>query len=83
MFAVAAVDTPEVTYLPQIRDIVGQSVLSAPQLESIVYACMRHERLLPDGSRAGFFLADSAGLGKVRVHVALYVHVCSSACACM
>ena len=30
--------------------------LSALQLESVVYACQRHQQTLPDGSRAGFFI---------------------------
>jgi hypothetical protein len=30
--------------------------LSALQLESVVYACQRHEQMLPDGSRGGFFI---------------------------
>jgi hypothetical protein len=40
--------------------------LSALQLEAIVYACQRHEQFLPDGNRAGFFIGDGAGVGKVR-----------------
>ena len=36
------------------------------QLESIVYACQRHERMLPDNQRAGFFIGDGAGVGKGR-----------------
>lgn len=32
------------------------SCLSALQLESVVYACQRHQQLLPDGSRGGFFI---------------------------
>ena len=36
------------------------------QLESIVYACQRHERMLPDKQRAGFFIGDGAGVGKGR-----------------
>lgn len=40
--------------------------LSALQLESVVYACQRHEHMLADGSRAGFFIGDGAGVGKGR-----------------
>ncbi len=36
--------------------------LSALQLESVVYACQRHEQMLPDGSRGGFFIGG-AGRG--------------------
>lgn len=34
--------------------------LSALQLESVVYACQRHEQMLPDGSRGGFFIGGRA-----------------------
>lgn len=41
--------------------------LSNLQLETIVYACQRHETLLPGGDRrCGFFLGDGVGLGKGR-----------------
>ena len=33
-------------------------MLSGLQLESIVYACQRHEQLLPRGVRCGFFIGD-------------------------
>jgi hypothetical protein len=36
------------------------------QLETISYACQRHETLLASGQRAGFFLGDGVGLGKGR-----------------
>lgn len=40
---------------PQAHDqLLG--CLSALQLESVVYACQRHQQMLPDGSRAGFFI---------------------------
>ena len=41
-------------------------MLSGLQLESIVYACQRHQQQLPDQSRAGFFIGDGAGVGKGR-----------------
>ena len=50
--------TPGLTLLallPQAHDELVAS-LSALQLESVVYACQRHEQLLPDGSRGGFFI---------------------------
>ena len=40
--------------------------LSALQLESIVYACQRHQQALPDGSRAGFFIGGWALVGGGR-----------------
>ena len=40
--------------------------LSRLQLETVSYACQRHETKLPTGERAGFFLGDGVGLGKGR-----------------
>lgn len=31
-----------------------------------MYACQRHNRMLPTGERAGFFIGDGAGVGKGR-----------------
>lgn len=46
---------------------VNSGVLSAPQLEAIVYSCQSHETKLADGSRAGFLIGDGAGVGKGRM----------------
>ena len=40
--------------------------ISAPQLETCLLACQRHQSFLPDGRRAGFLLGDGAGVGKGR-----------------
>ena len=40
------------------QDAVESGVLSGLQLESIVYACQRHEQFLPDTSRCAFFIGD-------------------------
>ena len=32
----------------------------------MVLQCHRHLTLLPDGTRAGFFIGDAAGVGKGR-----------------
>ena len=40
--------------------------LSNLQLETVLYACQRHEQRLHSGARAGFFLGDGVGLGKGR-----------------
>ena len=65
----SGVELPPATY--PIRDslppsIVRDGVLSSLQLEGCLYACQRHQQLLPNGARAGFFLADGAGVGKGR-----------------
>ncbi|XP_029633048.1 protein strawberry notch homolog 1 isoform X1 [Octopus sinensis] len=40
--------------------------LSSLQLEGILYACQKHQTVLPNGHRAGFFIGDGAGVGKGR-----------------
>jgi hypothetical protein len=65
--SLAAVDPPDITYqLAAYKVLVEEARLSALQLESVVYACQRHEQRLPDGSRAAFFIGDGAGVGKGR-----------------
>lgn len=64
--SLAAVQPPDVSYQLHLDELVQGGGLSGLQLESITYACQRHEQLLPDGSRAGFFIGDGAGVGKGR-----------------
>ena len=42
------------------QDVVDSGALSGLQLESVVYACQRHDQFLPDGSRCAFFIGDGA-----------------------
>ena len=44
----------------------ASGVLSRVQLEAVVYALQQHERMLPSGHRAGFFIGDGTGVGKGR-----------------
>jgi P-loop containing NTP hydrolase pore-1 len=46
--------------------IINDGLLSRLQLEGVLYAGQRHQSILPDGKRAGFFIADGAGVGKGR-----------------
>jgi P-loop containing NTP hydrolase pore-1 len=55
------------------QDLVENNKLSALQLESIVYACQRHEQFLPDGSRCGFFIGD--GIDTCLIRLLYRVHV--------
>mmetsp|Transcript_34732 Transcript_34732/g.107439 ORF Transcript_34732/g.107439 Transcript_34732/m.107439 type:complete len:553 (-) Transcript_34732:1352-3010(-) len=48
------------------REVVVDGHLSALQLETVVYATLRHEKFLTTGARAGFALWDGAGMGKGR-----------------
>ncbi len=56
--SLAAVEPPDITYQLNIQDLVDEGKLSGLQLESIVYACQRHEQWLPSGHRCGFFIGD-------------------------
>ena len=50
-------DVPE-GFDHRLDDAVEAETLSSMQLESVVYASMKHEQRLKDGQRAGFFLGD-------------------------
>ena len=45
----------------RLHDAVEAETLSSMQLESVVYASMKHEQRLKGGRRAGFFLGDGSG----------------------
>ncbi|ESN99118.1 hypothetical protein HELRODRAFT_107165 [Helobdella robusta] len=66
--SLSSVESPDVTYCLSIPDIcIERGLLSAVQLESITYACQKHESLLPNGERVGFLVGDGAGVGKGRM----------------
>ena len=71
--SLAAVEPPDITHKLHLDDLVEACKLSGLQLESIVYACQRHEQLLPDGSRCGFFIGDGA---PPRSAVLLTLYIC-------
>ncbi|XP_058722835.1 protein FORGETTER 1-like [Vicia villosa] len=65
--SLSAVQPPEPTYDPKIKDDLECSkTLSCLQIETLVYACQRHLQHVPNGARAGFFIGDGAGVGKGR-----------------
>lgn len=65
--SLSSVEPTDVWYKVSIPDeTIKNGALSALQLESITYASQQHERILPDGSRAGFLIGDGAGVGKGR-----------------
>lgn len=65
--SLSSVQPPDVWYTLSIpEEVVDRGLLSALQLEAIVYACQQHETHLPDNSRAGFLIGDGAGVGKGR-----------------
>ncbi|CAL4141123.1 unnamed protein product, partial [Meganyctiphanes norvegica] len=65
--SMSSVEPPDITYTLGLPEkTIEESKLSALQLESIVYASQAHEKMLMDGSRAGFLIGDGAGVGKGR-----------------
>ncbi|CAH8619980.1 unnamed protein product [Dicrocoelium dendriticum] len=65
--SLSSVLPPDVHYrLTLPREVIDGGHLSSLQLEAVVYACQRHECLLPNGQRAGFLIGDGAGVGKGR-----------------
>lgn len=65
--AMGAVEPPAATYTPHLpQELIDKGVLSAAQLENIVYAGQAHSQVLPDGNRKGYFIGDGTGVGKGR-----------------
>ncbi|KAK7163776.1 hypothetical protein R3I93_007749 [Phoxinus phoxinus] len=63
----SSVPPPDITYTLSISDsTINSGLLSALQLEAIIYACQQHEVILQNGQRAGFLIGDGAGVGKGR-----------------
>ena len=65
--SLSSVEAPQVWFDLKLPSHVVEEVrLSSLQLEAVVYSCQQHMNLLSDGSRAGFFVGDGAGVGKGR-----------------
>merc|ERR1719193_2359005 len=65
--SLASVESADVWYTLSLPpDVINERQLSALQLESITYACQRHDTIMPSGERAGFLIGDGAGVGKGR-----------------
>ncbi|TRY55206.1 hypothetical protein DNTS_032680 [Danionella cerebrum] len=63
----SSVPPPDITYTLSIPEAcIRSGLLSALQLEAIIYACQQHEVILQNGQRAGFLVGDGAGVGKGR-----------------
>lgn len=67
--SLSAQNLPEATYklcdsIP--KETISKGQLSDLQMEGILFACQRHQVILPDGKRAGFFIGDGTGVGKGR-----------------
>ena len=68
----ACVAAPPITYIPALpRRLVKSRVLSALQLEALLHIGQCHAQTSGgSGARAGFLLADGAGVGKGRTQAA-------------
>ncbi|CAL8308513.1 unnamed protein product [Lota lota] len=63
----SSVPPPDITYTLSIhQSTIDSGMLSALQLEAIIYACQQHEVILQNNQRAGFLIGDGAGVGKGR-----------------
>uniref|UniRef100_A0A3Q4ABH7 Protein strawberry notch homolog 2 n=1 Tax=Mola mola TaxID=94237 RepID=A0A3Q4ABH7_MOLML len=63
----SSVPPPDITYTLSIPETtINSGLLSALQLEAIIYACQQHEVILQNSQRAGFLIGDGAGVGKGR-----------------
>ncbi|KAJ8270089.1 hypothetical protein GJAV_G00110210 [Gymnothorax javanicus] len=63
----SSVPPPDITYTLSVPETtVKRGLLSALQLEAIIYACQQHQVILQNGQRAGFLIGDGAGVGKGR-----------------
>ena len=61
----ANVAPPPVTYRPHLpRELSDKAILSAIQIERVIYAGQAHAQLLPTGARAGISIGDGTGTGK-------------------
>lgn len=66
--ALATVEPPDLSYQVSLPpEVISEGRISDVQLEAVAYAGQRHEQLLPDGSRAEFWVADGTGAGKTRI----------------
>uniref|UniRef100_A0A3B3SDJ8 Protein strawberry notch homolog 2 n=1 Tax=Paramormyrops kingsleyae TaxID=1676925 RepID=A0A3B3SDJ8_9TELE len=63
----SSVPPPDITYTLFIPErTISAGLLSALQLEAVIYSCQQHEVILQNGQRAGFLIGDGAGVGKGR-----------------
>lgn len=55
--SLSSVEPIDVTYkLSLPHETIQGGMISALQLEAVVYACQAHENMLPDKTRAGFLI---------------------------
>lgn len=55
----ASVSPTDIVYEPELpKAIFENGLLSAIQIENVIYACQAHERFFDDNRRAGFLIGD-------------------------
>lgn len=74
--SLSSIEPPDINMKLKIEtesDMIETGALSQLHLETVYYACQRHEVILENGYRGGFFLGDGAGVGKGRQIAAIIV----------
>ena len=57
--SLASVEPSDIWFKLMIpEDVMDNGLLSALQLESITYACQKHEIILPSNHRAGYLIGE-------------------------
>lgn len=66
--SLSTVEPPDIEYNVRLPlQVINDGLLSALQLESVIYACQQHDQFLADNcTRRGFLIGDGAGVGKGR-----------------
>lgn len=65
--SLSSIPPPNITYTLSIPETTIQTgKLSALQLESITYTAQAHEKMLPDGSRAGFLIGKTRSVKQFK-----------------
>lgn len=71
--SLSSVSPPDIHYrLTLPEEVIDEGFLSALQLEAVVYACQRHECILPNGQRAGFLIGEFLNLVWFIIYLLLY-----------
>lgn len=65
--SLSSVEPPDIEYSLNLpKEVILEGRLSSLQLETITYACQKHETFLPNKQRVGYLVGDGAGVGKGR-----------------
>ena len=71
--SLSSVAPPDINYRLQLpEEVLERGCISALQLEAVVYACQRHECILPNGQRAGFLVGAWAARSIFRIYCHIF-----------